>query len=99
MKTAKKTRSVLLPPVADAIEVPAGEAESMKLRSRLMLAVQDRVHASGAPQSQSAKRLGISLPHFLELMDGRIDLFTVEALVDMAVRLGMKIELRVKPLE
>jgi len=99
MKTTKKTKGQTLPPVVDAIEVPAGEAESMKLRSKLMLAVQDRVHASGASQSQSAKLLGISLPHFLELMDGRIDLFSVEALVDMGVRLGMKIELRVKPSE
>jgi predicted XRE-type DNA-binding protein len=99
MKTAKKTKSPPLPPVFDANEVPAGEAESMKLRSKLMLAVHDRVHASGASQSQSAKLLGINLPQFLELMDGRIDLFTVEALVDMGVRLGMKIELRVKPVE
>jgi predicted XRE-type DNA-binding protein len=97
MKSTKTVKSEAAQATWESLEDPPGEAESMKLRSRLMLAVQDRVRASGASQSASAQRLGLTLPHFLELMDGRIDLFTVEALVDMGVRLGMKIELQVKP--
>lgn len=97
MKSTKTVKAEAAQAAWESIEDSLIEAESMKLRSKLMLAVQDRVRASGASQSVSAKLLGLTLPHFLELMDGRIDLFTVEALVDMGVRLGMKIELRVKP--
>ena len=97
MKSNKTTQAEAAQSVWESLEDPLDEAESMKLRSRLMLAVQDRIHASGASQSGSAARLGLTLPRFLELMDGRIDLFSVEALVDLGVRLGMKIELREKP--
>ena len=97
MKTTKTAKAEAAQTAWELLEDPPEEAESMKLRSKLVLAVQDRIRASGASQSASAKLLGLTLPHFLELMDGRIDLFSVEALVDIGVRLGMKIELRVKP--
>ena len=78
----------------DAIEDTPEEAESMKLRSRLMLAVQDRVAASGLAQAQTAKMLGVTQPRVSDLMRGRIDLFSVEALVDMLVHLGMRVEVK-----
>ena len=82
--------------VWDALADTPGEAESMKLRSKLMLAVQDRIRASGASQREAAKLVGATQPRVFDLMRGRIDLFSVESLVDMLVRLGMKIELRIR---
>lgn len=78
----------------DAIEDTPEQAESMKLRSRLLLAVQDRVAASGLAQAQTAKMLGVTQPRVSDLMRGRIDLFSVEALVDMLVHLGMRVEVK-----
>ena len=82
--------------VWDALEDTPEEAESMKLRAKLMRAVQDRVLASGASQRAAAQLVGVTQPRISDLMRGRIDLFSVESLVDMLVRLGMQVELRVK---
>ena len=93
MKPAKSQR---FQSVWDALEDTPEEAESMKLRSKLMLAVQDRIRESGASQRDAAKLVGVTQPRVSDLMRGRIDLFSVESLVDMLVRLGMKIEVRIK---
>jgi len=93
MKTTKNQR---FQSVWDALEDTPEEAESMKLRSKLMLAVQDRIRDSGASQRDAAKLVGVTQPRVSDLMRGRIDLFSVESLVDMLVRLGMKIEVRIK---
>lgn len=93
MKAAAKQRFTS---VWDAIEDSREEAESMKLRAKLMMAVQERISASGASQREAAKLIGVTQPRVSDLMRGRIDLFSVESLVDMLVRLGMKVEVRVK---
>lgn len=93
MKSIKNQR---FESVWDALEDTPEEAESMKLRSKLMLAVQDRIRESGASQRDAAKLVGVTQPRVSDLMRGRIDLFSVESLVDMLVRLGMKIEVRIK---
>ena len=94
MKTTKNQR---FQSVWDALEDTPEEAESMKLRSKLMLAVQDRIRDSGASQRDAAKLVGVTQPRVSDLMRGRIDLFSVESLVDMlVVRLGMKIEVQIK---
>ncbi|HEY4371145.1 MAG TPA: XRE family transcriptional regulator [Burkholderiales bacterium] len=96
MKVTKTTKGQRFRSVWDALEDTPEQAESMKLRSKLMLAVQDRIRASGASQREAAKLVGVTQPRVSDLMRGRIDLFSVESLVDMLVRLGMKIEVRVK---
>ena len=92
----KATKNQRFQSVWDALEDTPEEAESMKLRSKLMLAVQDRIRDSGASQRDAAKLVGVTQPRVSDLMRGRIDLFSVESLVDMLVRLGMKIEVRIK---
>lgn len=68
----------------------------MKLRSRLMLAVQDRIEREELSQAQTAKLLGVTQPRVSDLVRGRIHLFSVEALIDMLTHLGMRVEIKVK---
>lgn len=92
----KKTAKLRFTSVWDAIEDTPKEAESMKLRSRLMMAVQDRINREGLSQAQTAKTLGVTQPRISDLMRGRIHLFSVEALIDMLMHLGMRVEIKVK---
>ncbi|MFM9967013.1 MAG: helix-turn-helix domain-containing protein [Burkholderiales bacterium] len=70
------------------------EAENLMLRAQLMDRVRDA--AKGATQREAAKRFGITQPRLNDVMRGRIDKFSLDALVNMLGNAGMRIELRVK---
>ncbi len=72
------------------------EAENLRLRSELMMRIEDFYRKSGLTQSEAAKRLGLTQPRLNLLLKGRIDLFSLDALVLIATRAGMSIRLAVK---
>ena len=81
--------------VWDAIEDTPAEAENMKLRSSLMMALDQHIRAKGWTQAETARRLGVTQPRVSDLMRGKINLFGLDALVNMATAAGLQIELRV----
>lgn len=82
--------------VWDAIEDTPEEAENMKLRSTLMLALKDHISRMGLSQSQAAKLFGVTQPRISDLMRGKINLFGLDALVNMAAAAGLHIEMHVR---
>ena len=66
------------------------KAEHLKVRSDLMLNVQNAIAARGLKQSQAAELLKITQPRISDLMRGRIDLFSTDALIDMLAQLGIQ---------
>ncbi|MDD5404595.1 MAG: helix-turn-helix domain-containing protein [Sulfuricella sp.] len=81
--------------VWDAIEDTPEEAENMKLRSGLMIALKDHITRTGLNQSEAAKLFGITQPRVSDLMRGKIGLFGLDALVNMAVAAGLHVEMRI----
>ena len=81
--------------VWDAIEDTPLEAENMKLRSGLMLALKSHLNRTGLSQAQAAKLLGVTQPRVSDLMRGKINLFGLDALVNMATAAGLHVEMRV----
>ena len=81
--------------VWDAIEDTPEEAENMRLRSILMMALKNHLTGTGMSQAQAAKLLGVTQPRVSDLMRGKINLFGLDALVNMATAAGLQIELRV----
>jgi predicted XRE-type DNA-binding protein len=79
----------------DAIEDSPAEAEKMKLRSGLMIALKDYIVAEGLTQSHAAKKLGVTQPRISDLMRGKINVFAIESLVNMVVRAGLRIEMHI----
>jgi len=82
--------------VWDAIEDTPEEAENMKLRSNLMLALKDHISRTGLSQSQAAKLFGVTQPRISDLMRGKINLFGLDALVNMAAAAGLHVEMHVR---
>jgi len=82
--------------VWDAIEDTPAEAESMKLRSTLMMALKERITSAGLTQSQAAQLFGVTQPRVSDLVRGKIDLFSLDALVNMATTAGLHLEMRVR---
>ncbi len=81
--------------VWDAIEDTPEQAENMKLRSVLMMAIKDHITRTGMSQAEAAKRFCVTQPRVSDLIRGKINLFALDALVNMAVAADMRIEMRV----
>jgi predicted XRE-type DNA-binding protein len=74
----------------------SAEAENLKLRSLLMMRIDDFYRRSGMTQAQAAKTLGISQPRLNALLKGKISLFSIDALINIAARAGLHIRLIVR---
>ena len=72
------------------------EAEHLLIRSDLLIEVQKLVASRGLKQKEVGEILGVSQPRVSDLLRGRIDLFSTDALIDILVRLGARIRLTVK---
>ena len=81
--------------VWDAIEDTPEEAENMKLRSALMTALKEYLERTGLSQLEAAKLFGVTQPRVSDLMRGKINLFAIDALVNLAAAAGMQVEMRV----
>ena len=73
------------------------EAEHLLVRADLMIEVQKIIEARRLKQNIAAKILRVSQPRVSDLLRGRIDLFSTDALIDMLTRLGARVRLTVKP--
>jgi predicted XRE-type DNA-binding protein len=83
--------------VWDAIEDSAAEAASMKLRAELANEVIEQLRANKLTQSKAAELLGVTQPRISDLMRGRLDLFSLDSLVDMADKIGLRTRLVMSP--
>jgi predicted XRE-type DNA-binding protein len=81
--------------VWDAIEDTPEEAENMKLRSGLIRSLKDYIERTGLNQTEAAKLFGVTQPRVSDLMRGKINVFGLDALVNMAAAAGLNVEMRV----
>ncbi len=82
--------------VWDAIEDTPQQAASMRARSDLLMALQGWVRDSGKTQADAARRFGITQPRMSDLMRGKISLFSLQVLVDMASAAGLEPHITIK---
>lgn len=75
---------------------PPEEAHILLMRAELMMKIEDYVKKSDATQKQASKHLGITQPRLNQLLKHKIDLFSLDALVNIATRAGMQVKLTVK---
>lgn len=78
----------------DAIESPP-DAENMKLRAKLMRAVINHIEKRELSQAEAAKLMGVTQPRISDLVRGKIDLFSIDMLVNMASAAGLHVDLKI----
>lgn len=81
--------------VWDAIENTPAAAENMKLRSALMIALKAHIERREWTQTEAAERLGVTQPRISDLIRGKIDLFGIDSLVNMATQAGLHVEINI----
>lgn len=82
--------------VWDAIEDTPEQAENMKLRSSLMMTLREHITKERISQMQAAGVFGVTQPRISDLMRGKINLFSLDSLVNMAVAAGLQVEMRIQ---
>lgn len=83
--------------VWDALEDTPQEAASMKARAELMRGLQAWIKREALTQSAAAELLGVTQPRVSDLVRGRINLFSTDALIDMAATAGLSPHVTLKP--
>lgn len=68
----------------------------MRARSLLMSAVITHIEKNGLTQAQAARLLGVTQARISDLMRGKIDLFSLDTVVNMLAAAGMKVEMKLK---
>ena len=61
-----------------------------------MIQISQIVKKAGWTQAEAARRCGVTQPRINDLLRGRIDRFSLDALVNIATALGRKVQLKLK---
>jgi len=71
------------------------EAENLRIRSGLMVALTQHIQRAGMTQKAAAEHLAVTQPRVSDLMRGKIDVFSIDTLITMLSRIGVKTTIRV----
>ena len=82
--------------VWDAIADTPEEAANLTLRSDLMDKIEGIIKEKGWTQAEAAKHCGVTQPRINDLLRGRISRFSLDALVNIAAKLGRKVSVRLE---
>ena len=85
--------------IFDALTDSSAEAANMTARADLLLAIRERVRGWNLPQEQAAARLGLTRPRLNDLLRGKLDKFSLDALVNIAAAAGLKLHIQIESTE
>ena len=80
--------------VPGALRAAYNGTENLLLRCELMSQVRDV--ARGYTQQEAGRMLGSTQPRLNQLLKGKISLFSLDALVNMLAKAGMRVSMKVK---
>ena len=63
------------------------------MRAALMLAIEQELDKQKLTQAKAAKLLGVAQPRISDIKRGKIQLFTIDVLVNMLMKLGKPVSL------
>jgi predicted XRE-type DNA-binding protein len=72
------------------------EAENLRLRADLMIAIKALIQENGWTQQEAARHFGVAQPRISEICRGQIGLFTVDKLVNLLARVGRRVSIDVQ---
>ena len=72
------------------------QAAHLALRAEMMDALIAEIERKSLTQAQAAKALGVSQPRISDLMRGKMHLFSIDTLITLLSRLGLRVEMKVR---
>jgi len=70
------------------------EAANLTARGLLMIAIEQRIREEEWTQTEAAARLRVTQPRVSDLMNGKINKFSLDALVNMLTPVGLTFDVR-----
>ena len=67
------------------------EAENLRIRSQLMACAKRLMEIEGLTQVKAARLFGVTQPRVSDLVRGEIDRFSIDALVNMLAKAGVRV--------
>ena len=75
---------------------PPSEAENLRIRAKMMMALTNFIQERKITQSRAARIMGVSQPRISDLVRGKIGLFTIDTLVNMVTSTGLKVDVDIR---
>jgi len=75
---------------------PRSEAEQLKIRADLVIALQSAIRSRGLSLARASKKLRVRPSRLRALMRGRIEMFSVDSLLDLLSGLGLTVDVVVR---
>lgn len=82
--------------VWEAIINDPSKRESCRIKSRIMMIIEQHIKKQGLTQQQAAEKMGVTQPRISDLTRGKIGKFTIDTLIDMLSAMGLQIEMKLK---
>src|ERR1700730_1003458 len=82
--------------VFDALADTQAEAANMTARADLLLAIRERIKKWNLTQEDAGARLGLTRPRLNDLMRGKLDKFSLDALVNIAAAAGFRLHIELE---
>jgi predicted XRE-type DNA-binding protein len=79
--------------VWDSLTDSPEESANMTMRSNLLIALQQKVKSWEATQAEAARRLGVTQPRLNDLLRSKIDKFSLDKLINLAIHAGISVRL------
>jgi predicted XRE-type DNA-binding protein len=83
--------------VFEDVGFEAVEAANLKVRADLLLDLREYIRARGWTQAQAAAFFGETQPRISNLLKGEISRFSVDKLINMLARAGIRVRLATEP--
>ena len=96
MKAKKKVKKVAKGRGAKVRRAPEEVTPNVRKRLSLMRQIIRLVEQKEWRQTEAAERCGVTQPRMNDLLRGRVDRFSLDALVNIAVGLGRKVTVKME---
>ena len=73
------------------------EAENLRIRAELMVRLTRVIEAEELTQAEAARLLGVTQPRVSDLTRGKIELFSIDTLVKMLGKAGLRVSVTARP--
>ena len=83
--------------VFEDVGFDAEEAANLKVRADLLLDLRLHIQARGWTQAEAAAFFGETQPRISNLLKGEINRFSVDKLINMLARVGIRVRLETEP--
>jgi predicted XRE-type DNA-binding protein len=74
----------------------SAEAETLRIRAELMICLSQFIESQKLTQAAAARLFRVTQPRISNLVRGRIELFSIDTLVEMLARSGIRVRVTVR---